>query len=343
MYFIQNRKNRPARRKGAAALIIFGLSVSAAAGSAYSQAANTGNGDWEKQSSKIHWPTGHTPNDADLFAHNELFIKAPCSAVWQHIVQAPQWPQWYPNSNDVRIVSGKSDMLVNGSRFEWNTFGIDIDSTVHEFVLYRRVGWFGKGKDIDAYHTWFLTTVPDGCQVVTEEAAKGPGAIAIRKADPDAMHKGHGLWLASLKRLSEALDMSPIPNPTQKSYGKVLIVLSSETRLPLKDGKTFQTGYYLNELLIPAQRFSKAGYELVFTDPKGNTPAIDINSVDVSYFGGSFALSWTNCPAVGCGQAGWISTWRPNTIQDRESITGQNPFSDSMLMDLALETLSKQQ
>jgi putative intracellular protease/amidase len=73
----------------------------------------------------------------------------------------------------------------------------------------------------------------------------------------------------------------------QQTKGKVLIVLSSETSLPLKDGKTFDTGYYLNELIVPAERFAAAGYELVFTNPKGNTPAVDQASVSPDYFGGS--------------------------------------------------------
>jgi putative intracellular protease/amidase len=72
-----------------------------------------------------------------------------------------------------------------------------------------------------------------------------------------------------------------------EAKGKVLIVLSSETTLPLKDGKTFETGYYLNELIVPAEKFAAAGYELVFTDPKGNTPTVDQTSVSADYFGGS--------------------------------------------------------
>lgn len=60
----------------------------------------------------------------------------------------------------------------------------------------------------------------------------------------------------------------------QQGKGKILVILSSETTLPLKDGKTFETGYYLNELVDPAMRFKDAGYELVFANPKGNTPQV---------------------------------------------------------------------
>jgi len=71
------------------------------------------------------------------------------------------------------------------------------------------------------------------------------------------------------------------------SKGKVLIVLSSASELPLKDGKSFSTGYYLNELIVPAERFAAAGYELVFANPNGDTPSVDKLSVSPDYFGGS--------------------------------------------------------
>jgi putative intracellular protease/amidase len=71
----------------------------------------------------------------------------------------------------------------------------------------------------------------------------------------------------------------------QQGKGKILVVLSSETTLPLKDGKTFETGYYLNELVDPAMRFKDAGYELVFANPKGNTPQVAADSINKTYFG----------------------------------------------------------
>jgi putative intracellular protease/amidase len=73
----------------------------------------------------------------------------------------------------------------------------------------------------------------------------------------------------------------------QHGKRRILVVLSSETTLPLKDGKTFETGYYLNELVDPAMRFKDAGYELVFANPKGNTPQVAADSINKTYFGDS--------------------------------------------------------
>ena len=68
--------------------------------------------------------------------------------------------------------------------------------------------------------------------------------------------------------------------------GEVLVLLSSENVLPLKDGKHYSTGYYLNEFGVPADQLLKAGYKLVLVTPKGNAPSVDQRSVDPQYFAG---------------------------------------------------------
>ena len=79
----------------------------------------------------------------------------------------------------------------------------DIESRVHEFVPNSRIGWFGDGMGMQAYHTFLLLEAPEGCLVVTEEVVTGPGAVEFRKKDPGAMHRGHDLWLSSLQQLLE--------------------------------------------------------------------------------------------------------------------------------------------
>ncbi len=144
----------------------------------------------------IHWPQGFTPQQADLFDHSELSVGAPCATVWQTLVDAQRWPDWYPNSSSVRLERGAE--LAAGRGFQWRTFGLEVASQVHEFVPQQRLGWFGHAKDLDAYHTWLLLPQGQGCLVVTEEVVRGPAARALRREQPQAMHEGHGLWLERL-------------------------------------------------------------------------------------------------------------------------------------------------
>jgi putative intracellular protease/amidase len=72
--------------------------------------------------------------------------------------------------------------------------------------------------------------------------------------------------------------------------GKVLVILSSSQQLELRDGKTYSTGYYLDELEIPLHKIVDAGYTPVFANPKGNAVTFDPMSNDKVFFGGDDAV-----------------------------------------------------
>ncbi|MDT7671893.1 MAG: hypothetical protein QOC74_4676 [Pseudonocardiales bacterium] len=149
------------------------------------------------RSPEIHWPDGFSPATADMFAHNEIIINAPRSVVWQVLVRAEEWPTWYPNSQQVKVLNENSKGLLNdGDQFSWQTFGFDLVSTVHEFVYESRLGWFGGS---DWYHTWLLLDDPAGCRVVMEEVGNGEDAANFARTTPDRMHRGHELWNQTLK------------------------------------------------------------------------------------------------------------------------------------------------
>jgi putative intracellular protease/amidase len=71
--------------------------------------------------------------------------------------------------------------------------------------------------------------------------------------------------------------------------GKVLIVGSSSHTFELKGGQTAPTGYYLNELAVPARAIVDSGYETVLVTPKGTAPVVEQFSVNADYFDGSQA------------------------------------------------------
>ncbi len=74
-----------------------------------------------------------------------------------------------------------------------------------------------------------------------------------------------------------------------QSRGKVLVVMSSAHELDLRDGKTYETGYYLNEFVVPYRKLVDAGYEPVIANPKGDLPVMDNNSNNKMFFGGDDA------------------------------------------------------
>jgi hypothetical protein len=182
--------------------LYFGLSL--AAQHAHAQnAAERPVKDLSKANKNIHWPKGFDPKEADAFVHNEIWINAPAKVIWESLVKAPEWPTWYSNSANIQIAGQDKDRLQAESAFTWSTFGFPIESKVNEFVVRSRLGWFGNGTGIRAYHTWLILEKGDGCEVVTEEAQIGPSAIKFNVEQPTAMYDGHNWWLTALKVRAE--------------------------------------------------------------------------------------------------------------------------------------------
>jgi hypothetical protein len=191
---------------GMAGIATLALGASLAAAPAANQTGTsimTMKQDLADREKDIHWPEGFDPSRADLFSHNALLINASCERIWGHIIDATKWPQWYPNSKDVHIDGG--DVLKGGTVFHWSTFGLPLESKVNEFVPYTRIGWYGyaPGTAPTFYHTWYLKPQGDACLVVTDEVGKGKDAAHLRETDESLMHRGHDLWLATLKWMSE--------------------------------------------------------------------------------------------------------------------------------------------
>jgi len=69
--------------------------------------------------------------------------------------------------------------------------------------------------------------------------------------------------------------------------GKVLVILSSADLLQLRDGKSYHTGFYLDELEIPLRKIIEAGFSPVFANPAGKPVTFDPVSNDKLFYGGN--------------------------------------------------------
>lgn len=105
----------------------------------------------------------------------------------------------------MRIISGGT-ALTDDAVFRWTTFGLPLESKINEFVPHTRIGWYGyaPGASPSFYHTWFLTRAGDAYRVVRDEVGMGKNAQHLRETDESLMHRGHDLWLATLKWVAES-------------------------------------------------------------------------------------------------------------------------------------------
>lgn len=98
--------------------------------------------------------------------------------------------------------------------------------------------------------------------------------------------------MRSMTRLAFALSLSVAALNAQAA--NVLVVLSDSDHLDLKDGKVFNTGFYLNELMQPVKLLLDAGHTVTFATPTGKAPTLDRSSDDKMYFNNDVAALQTH-------------------------------------------------
>jgi putative intracellular protease/amidase len=83
---------------------------------------------------------------------------------------------------------------------------------------------------------------------------------------------------------AEPAKAEPAKAAAATGKGQVLVILSSANKLPLKEGKEYATGYFLNELMVPVKAMISAGFTPVFANPAGNPPVMDEHSDSKDFF-----------------------------------------------------------
>ena len=105
---------------------------------------------------------------------------------------------------------------------------------------------------------------------------------------------GRAAWGAALVLIFAASCKSPPasgqaapnakPSAAAKPNPEVLVLLSGANVVELKGGRTFHTGYFLNELMVPVKSLIEHGYAPVFATPNGQLPVMDPHSDSATFF-----------------------------------------------------------
>jgi hypothetical protein len=145
---------------------------------------------------RVSFPEGKRGEQSPVFTRNELFVPVSPDHVWQKLIDARAWPNWYANAKDVEIDG--SDRLAPNKTFHWTTFGVRVHTVVEEFVPHQRLSWSGKGLGSSAYHGWVLEPRNGGCFVVTEETQQGLIPSLLRSYLRRGLLRWHQVWLQGL-------------------------------------------------------------------------------------------------------------------------------------------------
>lgn len=153
----------------------------------------------------INWPDEYDPDEAGFFIHNAIEINASPETVWNVLIQAETWPDWYEGAANVKLQKGHT-VLQSDSVFTWSTMGLDFQSTIKEFTPYSRLSWESDKWSIQGYHGWLILPTERGCILITDESQNGLLTYAQLIFQPNKLHRLHDVWLAKIKAKAEAAE-----------------------------------------------------------------------------------------------------------------------------------------
>ena len=155
-------------------------------------------------SEKINWPEAYKMEEAGFFVHNEIDIQAEPEVVWNLLIRAEEWPQWYEGMSNVKVQTATDGVLHDASIVSFKTMG-QMFETVHirEFEAPYRLSWEAVRNDIRGYHAWLIVPTEQGCKVITSETQHGFKAFLQKAFLPNKLRKLHDVWLGELKKKAE--------------------------------------------------------------------------------------------------------------------------------------------
>lgn len=70
---------------------------------------------------QINWPDGNEPSVVDFYIHNRIDIEARPERVWDLLIEAEAWPDWYEGMKDVQVLDQNNGHIASGSKLKFNT------------------------------------------------------------------------------------------------------------------------------------------------------------------------------------------------------------------------------
>lgn len=157
---------------------------------------------YNEQANEINWPENYDPKKAKFYVHNQIEIQASPEKVWQILIEAERWPEFYEGAQQVKIREG--NILAADAVFDWETMGLNFVSTIREFEPYSRLSWESNKKQIQGYHAWYIKPTAGGCTLITDESQKGWLTFFEKIFQPRKLIRLHDIWLLEIKNKAES-------------------------------------------------------------------------------------------------------------------------------------------
>jgi hypothetical protein len=172
---------------------------------------------YNPETNVVIWPEAFHPDNTNFYVYNDIYINAPAEVVWQILIEATEWHEYYEGSQKpVMIEGGSQNVLSDGVTFEFKTMGINFEPTIREFVPNERLAWQIDRRRLKAWHAWVILPMGDGVKLVTAETQNGFLTTMQKWFQPNRLLNFHELWLSLIKERAEMR----VKNQADNAFGE---------------------------------------------------------------------------------------------------------------------------
>ncbi|MDW3193728.1 MAG: SRPBCC domain-containing protein [Cytophagales bacterium] len=157
----------------------------------------------EPYNDQINWPKEASPSEVDFYIHNRIEVEARPEEVWNLLIQAESWSEWYEGMQNVEVLNDENGMIRSASQLKFHTMNRDFDAQVIEYIPNERLTWETNHPKLHAVHSWLIVQNENGCLLITDETQTGTLAKLQKVFLPNKLQKLHDIWLGGFKEKLE--------------------------------------------------------------------------------------------------------------------------------------------
>lgn len=173
---------------------------------------------YDPETNVVIWPEEFHPDNTNFYVYNDITINAPAEVVWQILIEATEWHEYYDGAQKPVVIEGGSqNVLSEGVTFEFKTMGINFEPTITEFVPNERLAWTIDRRRLKAWHAWVILPTDEGVKLVTAETQNGFLTTMQKWFQPNKLLNLHELWLNLIKERAE----ERVKNQAENALGEL--------------------------------------------------------------------------------------------------------------------------
>lgn len=140
---------------------------------------------------------------APVVSIDSIEIDAPIAIVWETLYDIKTWNKKFDFIEKTTV----EDSTIVGTKFQWKTTKLKINSKVLIVNIQKQFCWTGTKYGVKVFHNWLLKQLPNGkVLLISQESQQGLFASLFKNKFNNSVKQGSIKWLKQIKNYAESIE-----------------------------------------------------------------------------------------------------------------------------------------